>query len=147
MIKRLIQWTFLRPETPLTSPTSIFLWWEKRRPIFNLVVGLTGLVTCSVFFLTGYVSEKMTGVAVGIPDPPIFAFFGIILYAVAANVCYTVGPIAELIALRRWKQRAGAFGEIAFFLGMIASVIVTLIPGFMIAALAAIFIFGQSIQR
>jgi len=54
--------------------------------------------------------------------------FGVIAYGIAANICYTGGWIAELLARRVWREEAKHFGKIAFVMGTIFSVILTLTP-------------------
>lgn len=59
----------------------------------------------------------MTGVPIGMPDPPIVAIIAVVLYGIAANVCFTGGWIVEMFVAKVWDARAGAFGEISFFSG------------------------------
>jgi hypothetical protein len=106
----------------------VVTWWEIRRFAYNVIVGATGIATCTICFLVAFISSKLTSQPIGWPDPPLFALIGIVAYGIAANVCYTIGWVAELIIGRFWKNRAGAFGEIAFFIGVLFSIAVTLTP-------------------
>jgi hypothetical protein len=110
------------------APWQVVLWWEARRLPFNLVVGATGAVTSAVMLVTAVVCEKLIGESIGMPDPPVLILFAIGAYAGAANVCYTGGWVAELLALKVWGERARSFGEIAFGLGVAFSVLLTLLP-------------------
>jgi hypothetical protein len=56
---------------------------------------------------------------------------GIIAYAIAANVCYTGGWVAELVLARRLPQNTGQFAVRAFKIGMKFSVGLTLFPAVM----------------
>ena len=62
----------------------------------------------------------------------------IILYGFLANVCYTGGWITEYFVAAVWgKERAKDFGQIAFALGLVGSVLLTTAP-FVICALAVV---------
>lgn len=109
----------LFPEPTLTrSPRAVIGWWERRRPLFNIVVGATGLVTLSVLGLT-----------VG---PSIFTqpglWLGVTAYGIAANVCYSLGAPLELV-LERWVgRRTYGLGPALFRYGLVYSVGLTLFP-------------------
>ncbi len=104
------------PDEPRGS-LSIVAWWESRRILFNLIVGVCGLPTLAIVYLTGLVSSFG------------FLFWGTIEYGLLANVCFTAGWICELIARSWWQERAKFLGPILFSLGMIFSVLLTLGSG------------------
>ena len=109
----------LFPEPTLRrSPGAVIGWWERRRPLFNLVVGATGLVTLSVL-----------GLAIG---PVIFTqpglWLGVTAYAVSANVCYSFGAPLELLIERWLGQRTYSLGPALFRYGLVYSVGLTLFP-------------------
>jgi predicted membrane channel-forming protein YqfA (hemolysin III family) len=60
---------------------SVLRRWEVLRLPYNLIVGVTGLISLSMFLSL-------------VPSELILA--GIVFYGVGANVCYFCGPIAEL---------------------------------------------------
>jgi hypothetical protein len=100
-----------------------------RRVPFNLIVGLTGLLTCSLTLGIALLSERIvTQPPGGGGGSPLLVLIGIFLYGLSANICYTSGWIAELVARSVWKQKALHFGEIAFALGLIFSILLTLLP-------------------
>lgn len=109
----------LFPEPTLRrSPGAVIGWWERRRPLFNAVVGATGLVTLSVL-----------GLAAG---PILFTqpglWLGVTAYGVAANVCYSLGAPLELF-LERWLGRETyGLGPALFRYGLVYSVGLTLFP-------------------
>ena len=74
----------------------------------------------------------------GLPDPPLFAIFGVILYGILANVCFTGGWVAELIVQRIWPEEANRFATTSFSLGLILSVLLTLTPAILVGV-AGIF--------
>jgi hypothetical protein len=62
-----------------------------------------------------------------------------LLYGVLANVCYTGGWITELIIAKVWSVDTSRFGPIAFTLGTVFSVLLTLAPAGLIVVTATIF--------
>jgi hypothetical protein len=118
---------FQRTDLALSS-CGIVWWWEKRRLIFNLVVGATGIVTSIVFLIGGLISESRLGEPIGLPDPPIAALFGAVIYGILANILYTGGWFTELLVRHVWGEPSRDFSRIALTLGVLFSVAVTLIP-------------------
>jgi hypothetical protein len=109
----------LFPEPTLRrSPGAVIAWWEKRRPLYNAVVGTTGLVTI------GVLSAVLGPVMLVQPG----TWIGIAAYGVAANLCYSFGAPAELL-LQRWLGRdTYALGPALFRYGLVYSVGLTLFP-------------------
>ncbi len=109
--------------TPLYYPRSawsVFKWWEARRPVFNLCVGTAGLLTLATFNLLAILPPHPSGF--GVPWRPIVA------YAVLANACYTLGPVADLFLRSRLGERGPAIGPVLFRYGFVFSVGLTLLP-------------------
>jgi len=109
----------LFPEPTLQRSTpAVIGWWERRRPLYNLVVGATGLVTLSVFTLAlGPAMMLQPGTLIGITA-----------YGVAANLCYSLGAPLELV-LERWLGRETyGLGPALFRYGLVYSVGLTLFP-------------------
>lgn len=67
-----------------------------------------------------------------LPNPPLFALFGVILYAIAANVCFTGGWLTEIVVRKIWPREADRFATTSFSLGLIFSVLLTLTPGILL---------------
>lgn len=137
-VRRLLRSRLFTGPEAQPSASQIIGWWEARRLAYNLVVGLTGLLSILLVFVIAVVAEHVTGEPVGLPDPPLLAIVGVVAYGVMANVCYTGGWVAELAVRRLWGPAAGAFGEIAFALGAAFSVVLTLSPVVLAAAAAGI---------
>ena len=81
--------------TPLYYPRSrwsILRWWESRRLLFNLSVGGVGLLSLGIVTLIARLSPHPGG----FPAP----WVGVLVYGVLANLCYTLGPVGDLV-LRR----------------------------------------------
>lgn len=119
-------WLFSR-RAPAEGAWGIVKWWELRRIPYNLLVGLTGVLS-GLVSLTFAVMAERRGLEVPWPDPPLFVLVVVGLYGVAANVCFTAGWMSELVARRIWGARAEAYGEISFCVGTVFSVLLTLFP-------------------
>jgi hypothetical protein len=128
-----------RRDKPLESDWQVIGWWEIRRIPFNLIVGAAGIATSIGLLSIGLASDLLFGVPIGIPDPPLFAVIAVILYAVAANVCYTGGWIAELLVRRAWPEESNQFAPLTFTLGLAFAVVVTLLPAILVGATAVIY--------
>jgi len=127
-----------RRESPIGPTKDVIGWWEARRIPFNLIVGIAGIFSCIV---AGFVVLGSYFLGIGsfdLPDPPLFAVFGIILYATAANVCFTGGWVAELAVRKLCPREADRFATLSLSLGLIFSVLLTLTPGLLIG-IAGIF--------
>jgi hypothetical protein len=109
----------LFPEPTLRrSPGAVLAWWERRRPLYNAVVGATGLVTIGVL-----------AVALGpivLVQPA--TWIGVTAYGIGANLCYSLGAPIELL-LQRWLGRdTYGVGPALFRYGLVYSVGLTLFP-------------------
>ena len=94
-------------------------WWEHRRLAYNAAVGGAGLVTLGVTMLL-----------VGLPPlralPGLLLFVGV--YGLLANLCYSLGPVLDLLA-RRWGGSTwAAVGPALLRYGFVFAVGLTLIP-------------------
>jgi hypothetical protein len=93
-------------------------WWERRRPFYNLLVGSAGLLTLLVAQIQRLVTPAFEG-------PPL-AF--IIVYAIAANLCYSLGAPTHLLLRRILKESAGPVAQAIFRYGLAFSIGLTLLP-------------------
>ena len=102
------------------TPVGILTWWESRRLIYNVIVGVTGLATLGIISAISYIPP-------GLPPlmPPIEA---ILAYGILANVCYTFGPFVEIALEQLWKERVLPVGPALFRQGLSFSVGLTLLP-------------------
>jgi len=100
--------------------------------------GSAGILTCIAIAIVGMGSYIFFNSDFGLPDPPLFAIFGVILYGILANVCFTGGWVAELIVQRIWPEEANRFATTSFSLGLILSVLLTLTPAILVGV-AGIF--------
>jgi len=136
---------FRRADGPMTA-WQIVAWWEARRIPYNLLVGSSGIVSSLFCVVSAIIGEKFLGEPIGMPDPPLFAMFAAIAYGIMANVCFTGGWIAEIVAMRVWKDEAQHFGPISFMFGVIFSVALTLLPGIFIMGILGIYLLSHYIR-
>jgi hypothetical protein len=113
-------------DSGIDSPRQIIGWWEARRGPYNLIVAIAGVVTTATGVLSVSVANAFLESPIQRPDPPLFFFAA--LYAVAANLGYTGGWMVELIAGRLLGVRSGHLAVLSFRLGLVFSILVTLLP-------------------
>ena len=110
---------FLYPEPAERRVGAMIGWWEKRRLPYNLIVGAIGLVplTVGVLFTTLVASLQ-----------PVDMFRAAIWWGVIANLCYTLGPVAEIALEKLFGRRLLPAGPLLFRAGVTVAVGVTLLP-------------------
>lgn len=116
------------------SAWQVIGWWEVRRVAFNLVVGIAGILTIATGALALGTANAFLQTPLHRPDPPLFFF--VLVYAVLANLCYTGGWVAELACRRLWPATRGDLAAVSFRLGLLFSILVTLLPAFLAVAFA-----------
>ena len=115
-------------ESSAMNGVEAIVWWEARRIPYNLIVGSAGIVTCVVVGFIAVAAQEFFNSDFGVPDPPFFALFGVILYGILANICFTAGWIVELFLRRFSPRKADRFATNGFFYGVIFSVFLTRAP-------------------
>ena len=110
---------FLYPEPAERRVGAMIGWWEKRRLPYNLIVGAIGLVplTVGVLFTTLVASLQ-----------PVDMFRAAIWWGVIANLCYTLGPVAEIALEKLFGRRLLPAGPLLFRAGVTVAVGVTPLP-------------------
>jgi hypothetical protein len=125
------RYPFNRDEVP-AGAGAVLHWWETRRLAYNVVVGIAGLVTVGLLVA----NSLIRGDNCGIPDPPLLALFAIIGYGIMANVCYTLGAFAEIVArVTMGKESASKLGRTSFVVGLALSMILTIAPAVLVPLL------------
>ncbi len=107
------------------------MWWEFRRIPFNLAVLAAGFVSGSAIAFAG---GRMLGQEADLGHP----FIGIILYGLAANLCYTLGWITELLWAWGDTARTEKIRPKIFRVGLVFSASLTLLPAIAIPLIWAI---------
>lgn len=105
------------------DPLAVIGWWERRRPLYNAVVGATGLVTLAGYLLVNLLPPHAPGLIPFFPLAMITAVYGVM-----ANVCYTAGSVVEITAYRLWKRGVLPVGPALFRHMLVFSVGLTLFP-------------------
>lgn|GEM_PF-1228079 len=95
---------------PDKSLLTAFGWWEKRRWIYNVVVGFTGAF---FMFLMPMISS--------------FDVLGIIFYGLLANLFYSLGFLIEVVARYYFKNESDFTDrrKLMFGAGLVFAVLVT----------------------
>ena len=110
---------FLYPPPAERRAGAILGWWEKRRLPYNLVVGATGLVPLTFGMLATMLVPALQ---------PVDMIRGAIWWGVMANLCYTLGPVAEIALEKMFGDRLLPAGPLLFRAGVTVGVGVTLLP-------------------
>lgn len=94
----------------------VISWWEKRRWRYNAIVGLTGVAGIAILLRDLFMDY--TGSFI----------FNIVLFALMANVCYTIGWAAAVWDAKRRKstEAVGENRKAFFVLGTLLTVAVEL---------------------
>jgi len=114
----------------MRSPWDAVVWWEIRRVPFNLALLVVGLA--SLF------ASALVGSHVLPPDRDIGKpFIAVVLYAIGANLCYTLGWVTELVWGWGDTERTREVRAKVFRLGLIFSVSLTCLPAVVLTAIWA----------
>lgn len=146
-IRKLSELQFFARSTNPADTWHTIAWWEARRIPYNLIVGMTGVLSGALCFVTGMLCEHFLGDPIGIPNPPFIAILAVAAYGVMANLCYTGGWVAELLVQKVWPEHANSFGEISFFLGLSFSILLTLVPGIVVPTIGAISLLAHFVGK
>ena len=124
--------------TPLyypRGPLQVIGWWERRRLLYNLSVGAAVVLTLAVALALGVLP---------VPGTMPTELLSVIVYGLLANVCYSMGPVADLVLRRLLGIQAPDIGPVLFRYGFVFSVGLTLLPiPLMVAGTVAQFLFGM----
>lgn len=110
---------FLFPAPAPRSVAGIISWWEKRRLAYNAMVGGAGMVSLTAFAVAMMVAGE--GVQLAILAPAL-------VFGVMANVCYLLGPAAEIAVHRIWGPKVLPIGPMLYRAGLTFSVGLALFP-------------------
>jgi hypothetical protein len=111
---------FLFPVPAERRPGAIFGWWERRRLGYNLIVGSAGLVTV--------VTASLANVLVFGGDMGFPPWQGIVGFGVLANMCYLLGPLAEIAIQKLGGRETLPAGPVLFRMGLTFSAGLALLP-------------------
>ena len=118
--------TFLFPAPAERRTGAIIRWWEARRLKYNLIVGTAGVFTLGVANLVIWVFGDSGG-------PP---WQGVVAFGIAANVCYTLGPMVEIAIHKLFGRGVLPTGPSLFRMGLTFSVGLALLPALILVLLS-----------
>jgi len=118
-VSALVDALFPLPAQRRTS-LAILGWWEARRPLYNAVVGVTGLISIGTLELLAWIP----------PGPGHFEvpWLGVLVYGALANCCYSLGWVLDTGMQKLWGGDAPRVGPALFRQGLAFSVGLTLLP-------------------
>jgi Na+/glutamate symporter len=128
LVQKILAWRLFSRREEVAGAFDIIKWWELRRIPYNIAVGAAGIITLIIVVAVAAITSEKFDEPLGLPDPPIIAVFAVIGYAICANVCFTGGWLVEVLVRKIWRERAGAFAQISFALGLTLSILLTLAP-------------------
>jgi hypothetical protein len=134
ILKRFFGASLFHRKDGIHQPWAIIGWWEMRRVPFNLILGIVGLVSIATGLLAMSIANGFLETPVHRPDPPLFFFA--LMYACVVNFFYTGGWLAELVWCRWWRMEQENFAVLSFRLGLVFSILVTLMPAVIAIAFA-----------
>jgi hypothetical protein len=102
------------------TPWTLLQWWESRRLTYNLAVGGAGLLSLGVLAVFSLLPPRLPGAAV--------PWQGVVVYAVLANLGYSLGWAAEVGMRALWKDQAPDAGPALYRQGLSFAVGLTLLP-------------------
>jgi hypothetical protein len=101
----------------------VIRWWELRRLLYNATLFAIGIA--SLFAMDFFMQQV---VPVGKDAPELETGLTIVLYGFMANLCYTLGWIAELMGRRKDEVLARSRAKKHFLLGLWLSCLLTSAP-------------------
>ena len=101
-------------------------WWELRRIPYNLLILATGMACLAAIAAqqTWFVSPEKQFVIEDVR--PVAA--AILLFALAANICYTFGWTTEVFIKLIWACPTKRFAEISYTIGLAVAFLATVLP-------------------
>lgn len=102
----------------------IIRWWELRRWLYNAILFVIGIA--SIIAMESLM-EKVIPVGEDAIEPFAMAL-GVVLYGMAANLCYTLGWLVEITGRRADEEFARSRAQNHFLLGLWLSCLLTAAP-------------------
>jgi hypothetical protein len=110
----------------MKRPWDAIAWWETRRIPFNLLVLVVGLISGTIFVFVG---SHVFGPDADLGNP----FLAIIAFALAANLCYTLGWVTEILWAWGNTAQTEPMRPKVFRAGLVFSIGVTLLPAIVVS--------------
>lgn len=126
---------FLFPAPAKRTAGSILAWWERRRPVYNLVVGGAGLVSLGVSFVVAALPPGGFTLTA-------FPWQGALVFGVLANVFYFLGPLVEIAVDKLFRREVLPTGPALFRMGLTFSVGVAFLPAMLMLVVWVLRVVG-----
>jgi hypothetical protein len=117
----IVPWLFDVPPEP-RSVWSIIGWWELRRVLYNLALGLVGGVSFALFLVFISLAHELKPGEDA--QEPLALVAGVLL----ANAAFTGGWVVELLVRLIWRERYPYLGPTLLKLGLVFTLAVLLLP-------------------
>jgi len=104
------------------STTDMILWWELRRIPYNLIVGITGLVSLPLFYFFISRSNALK------PGEDAVEPIALLAAPVLMNICYTAGWVVEGFLDKTHSDEEGVLGPKLLSAGLKLSLFVVALP-------------------
>ena len=110
--------------TCMMTTGQVIRWWELRRLFYNAVLFVIGV---SSIMGMEWLMTKVIPLGEDAIEP-MFLVFGVALYGLTANLCYTFGWVIELRSRKNNPEAARLLGRRMFRGGLVFSCILTTLP-------------------
>lgn len=127
---------FLYPSPARRSALGILGWWERRRLGYNLFVGAAGTVTLFTAGLATFLPPFSTA------PPDAFPWGAVVVFAVGANVFYTLGAVVEWTVEKLWGRDLLPLGPTLYRMGLTFSVGLALFPTLILIGVVILGLLG-----
>jgi hypothetical protein len=118
----------------MSNPRDVVIWWELRRIPYNLTLLVVGLGS---LFAIEAIGSRMVHVGEDFVEP-LALLFAVVVYAIGANVCYTLGWITELLwSAGDFSKTEGARPKV-FRMGFLFSIGLTGLPALLMVLVWAV---------
>ena len=119
----------------MRRPYDSILWWELRRIPFNGLLLAAGIFSFGVIELIG---SRLIEPGEDVVEP-LAVIFGGAAYVIAANLCYTLGWITELLWSRGDTSLTETIRPTIYRRGLMLSLVLTLSPAILVPLAWAVF--------
>jgi len=116
---------FLFPAPAQRTAGSIVRWWEKRRLAFNAIVGGAGLTSLTI-------AAVVTALPPHAHPWGLVPWQPIVIFGVLANLCYLLGPTAEILVEKLGRGSVLPTGPVLYRMGLTFSVGLALFPALIV---------------
>ncbi len=111
---------FLFPAPAPRRVAGIVRWWEGRRLVYNVVVGIAGSVSLGAVALISALPPQGHSMR--------FSWLPIVVVGLLANVCYLLGPIVEVAIEKLSRGQVRPTGPALYRMGLTFSTGLVLLP-------------------